>query len=285
MSPTFTPTGHPDFIPTNSTPIPVPVGQELNIPPGSFGPITIDVTSGGAYAIAVNAHTQADILMTDISVEHVDVNGNVVFTDFFGAVVDGAQDSPIFALNGPTFLRGNIYGAQLVISGFVAASAFINAVLGGSGLVASNADLYFYALPNGLGDPEPKMSNGSAKLLTAAPAAPGNMLASLVSQAVAFGNSSVILPLVPYAGPATLFLQQQGVSTTPTNLRLVLQGWTVQSGSGAAVWEQTYATTAAVVGEVFDITLPACLVTAKVNNVDAAQNATVNMNITGVKTA
>jgi hypothetical protein len=283
--PTFTPTGHPDFIPTNSTPIPVPIGQELAIPAGSFGPITIDVTSGGAYAIAVAAVTPADVLMADIYVEHVDLNGNAIFTEAYGAVMVGSGASTQLELSEPTFLRGNIYGSQLVISGRVAASAFINAVLGDAGLVASEANLYFYALPNGLGDPEPKMSNGSGQLGTIGGLAPGNMLVSLVSESVADGASSLIYPLIPYSGDATLFLQQQGVSTTPTNLRLVLQGWTVTNGSASPVWEQTYATAAALIGEVFDIDLPACLVTVKVNNVDGAQTASVNMNVTGSKTA
>lgn len=283
--PTFTPTGHPDFIPTNSTPIPVPVGQSLNVPVGTWGPITLTVTSGGAYAIAIQAHTPANIMLSDVTVQHIDYNGVVVFTEFFGAVPSGGVGSLFLNLAAPTLIRGNIYGSQLKISGQVANTAYVQTLFTALSPGASAADIFFYTLPNGIGDPDPKLSNGGATLPNFANPTPGNILASFVSFAAAFGTNTGHVCCVPYTGPAVLHLQQQGVSTTPINLRCILQGWTVAGGATIPIWQQTYATTAIVVGEDFDVVIPACLTTIEINNTDGAQNATVNCNLTGNRAA
>jgi hypothetical protein len=283
--PTFQPTGHPDFLATSSTPIPVLVAQETGLAAGAWGPFTVDVTSGGAYELAVFPATSGDSGCTDITVEHMDTAGNVVYTDFFGAVLCGVNAGALIGItmSGPTVIRGNLQGSQLVISGVTGASAFVRTVTGIAGLNASAVDINVYILPIGLTDPEPRMSNGSAQLAPLGNT-PGGILASFVSVSVPF-TSNVVTAVVPYSGPAVIHLRQTGVTTTPTNLRLLMQGFTVGNGATTPVWQLNYATAAALLGYEYDANIPACLCTFAIFNQDAAQNATVVANLTAAKTA
>jgi hypothetical protein len=283
--PTFQPTGHPDFLATSSTPIPVLVAEETGLAAGAWGPFTVNVSSGGAYELAVFPAVSGDSGCTDITVQHMDTAGNLVYTDFFGAVLCGVNSGALsgITMTAPTVIRGNLQGSQLVISGVTGASAFIRTVTGIVGLNSSAVNINVYILPIGLTDPEPRMCNGSAQLLPLG-STPGGILASLVSATVAFGGN-VATAIVPYSGPAVIHLRQTGVVATPTNLRLIMQGFTVGNGSGTPVWQLNYATQAPVIGYEFDADIPACLCTFAIFNQDGAQTATVTANLTAAKTA
>jgi hypothetical protein len=95
MTTPVTYTGHPDWIPTNSSPIPVLAAELGTFPAGTWGPITIPCTSGGAYMLTVASAIAADFTLTDVTVQHYDFAGNLVFTDFYGAVPSGNTNNAL----------------------------------------------------------------------------------------------------------------------------------------------------------------------------------------------
>ena len=276
--------GHPDWQPSNSTPISVLIAEETGIAVGAWGPYTVNVSSSGAYNLSIQAVTQADVLLTDVTIKHLDIAGNTVHSDFFGAVMNGSGLSPGLQLPAPTILRGNIYGSQLVISGKIATSAQCNSILNTSGLVASVLDWYLYVLPNGLGDPEPRINSGLAELGSFTYSTPGGLLVSEIALAVALGTTSASFPLVPYSGPAALYLFESGLSTTPLNAQFHLNGYTV-GGGNVPIYSQTYRTPADVTPYVFNIDLPQCLTILTIQNSDGAQALTATCNIIADKSA
>jgi hypothetical protein len=281
----FIPTGHPDFIQTSGTPIPVLTEKVTGLGVGTWSISDISVSSGGAYALTLFSSAFGDIACTDITVQHIDLSGTVVYTDFFGGVLASIDATVPFPLKmpGPTMVRGNIYGNLLRITGQVANSAFLNGLPGIGGNTACSLNMNIYVLPAGLGDPDPRMSNGTG-LVAAGINLPGAALMTLV----AFGQipgSVNFVPCVPYTGPSVFQFRQSGVTTTPTNARLVLEGFTVAGGAAAPVWQQNYATTAALVGNNVDVDVPACLLFVSLVNNDGVQGCTWNINLTASRTA
>jgi hypothetical protein len=277
--------GHPDFVPTQSSPIPTYIASLGTFAPGaSWGPISVSPPSGGAYAISVAALTGTNIAFTDITVKHLDFSGNVVWEDFFGAVMNGSGYAGNLQLPQPTFVRGNVYGATLQVSGTAALSAFVNGIISGSGYTASSVVLKMYILPNGLSDPDPKLSNGSALLNSLTGSTPGNLLCVNNITTLTDGTATARLILVPYSGAAVLSLRQAGVTTTPANVVGFVQGYTVANGT-TPVYSLDFATQASALGYCFSINLAACVHTWIVENNDGAQTANLTSSIVGVKSA
>jgi len=280
----FVLTGHPDWQPVNGTPIPVLVAQLAALAPGFWGTDTINVSSGGSYLMAVFPSDFSEIGCTDITVKHFDVDGNLVYTDFFGGVVAGEFPLGMPFYNGPTVVRGNIYGSTLQISGQVAAAAFLNGVLSSGAAVASSVDINFYVLPASLSDPEPKVSNGNGYFATLGGAIPGGLLISANALVLGPGVTSGPFPVTPYSGPAALIMSQTGDAATPNELELKIFGYTVAAG-GAAVITQSFRNATVTQTYGYELDIAACLNIYEIINHDGAQTATVNANLIAQKSA
>jgi hypothetical protein len=272
------PTGHPDWISANSAPIPVLVDQILGQAPGGYGPFTIDCTSGGAYILAVSAQFPAELSMVDVTVEHFDVAGNLVYTDIFGAVPVGGTGTTVISLPGPTILRGNIYGSSIVISGAVASSAYLTAVTGVGGLTASNIDISVYILPTGLSDPEPKMCNGSVILAGYTAPTPGGLLQGVSGKVIPISSNSGPLLCAPYSGPATLIYEVSGAAAIISDFVIQLLFYTVAGGSGSYL-QIPIVPTAVNITYALDIDLPASGTFLKLINNNAANTETFNVSL------
>jgi hypothetical protein len=279
----FTLTGHPDWQPTYNVPIPVLVGAETGLAPGTWGPYTIPVSSGGSYMLSLSAVTADEIGFTDVTVQHLDVNGAVVYTDFFGAIMVGGGTTQETNLTGPTLIRGNIWGPTLKISGQVAASAFLNSVLSSSGFVATDISFNIYVFPLGLSDPEPKVSCGNATLLGGLITAPGGLLASYNSATLTEGTNSAAAALIPYAGPASITFSFGG-GVTPANCEIAINQFRVVDGTGIEA-RLAWFPAALTVGYTFDFNVPACLNVLTVSNLSASATLNYNLEICADRTA
>lgn len=280
----FTPTGHPDWIAASSTPIPVLVEQMTGLAVGTFGPTTVQVSGGGAYLLSVNAVTEAEYTAVDITVKHLDVNGTEVYRDFFGGVVAGSPGGGFVEFPGPTTCRGNIYGYELVISGQVAAGAWFNTILNVSGFTGSAADINVYVLPNNIGDPEPKVSNGSAEPVGTSFTAPGGLLIGVNGLSMAPTVTEGPFAVVPYSGPYVIIMNQTGDTTNPLEVDLNLLGYTVAGGT-TPLYSKVFRNPVVTVVYDFNDNMPCCFNTWKLSNLDAVQTAIVNVTATAQKSA
>jgi hypothetical protein len=276
-------TGHPDWIQTSSTPIPVLAAEIGTFAPGTFGPVDIFPPSGGAYMIAVNSAIAADFTITDLQVQHYDFANNLVFTDFFGAVIAGGQQAGLTSFTGPTIVRGNIYGSHLKVSGQVATSAFVRAISTSATQTAANAILNMYVLPNGIGDPDPKLSNGSASILSGTALTPGNLIQFWEAAVIVNGTPETEI-CVPYSGPATLNYECAGAAAVPSDFLIQLQFYTVAGGNTPFLVVPIIPAAVNVSYEE-DINMPACLCTIKLTNNNAANAETFNVALIGAKSA
>lgn len=276
--------GHPDFLPVNGVPMPVLCEQFGPFPAGSWGPVTINTTSGGTWLLALTCNTTGDIVLSDVTVTHYDAAGNVVFTDSFGAVIAGNTNNTVFAALEPTVLRGNIYGPTITISGIVASSAYVNTVLGSSGQFAGELLINAYTLPAGLGDPDPKMSNGSFQVSTITGNYPGNFLAGFSALNLAGATSGVVTPLSPYTGPAYMMIRNTTGSAVPNDAQMPLKFYTVANGT-TPFQNDIYEASTANFPYAFNLNIPACLATWQCVNVNAATAVVFYGSIVGAKAA
>lgn len=276
--------GHPDFQAVNSTPVTVLAAQFFALNPGTWGPSAVPTSSGGSYLMTLYGVTGGNAGFADIKIDHLDSAGNLIHSDQFSAVPVGGSSIPSNSvMPQTTIIRGNIYGASLRISGVTAASAWIAGVFGGS-TVASGFNINVYVLPGSLTDPEPRMFCGLSASVFFSNFAPGNLLWTAIGRTVPFGTNSGVEFIYPYSGPCDFSYYQQGVITTPTNLRFNMFGWTVANGP-TAILHKEFVTSAAVLGQQATLSLPTMLMTMTINNNDGAQNATVNANLTASASA
>jgi hypothetical protein len=280
----YTLVGHPDWQPTQNTPSPVLQGYENGLTAGTWGPIVIPVSSGGSYLLALQAITSNELAFTDVTVVHQDVNGFGLYSDFFGAVMVGGGTTQQTNLNGPTLIRGNVYGVSLSITGQVATSAWYNTVFGTTGLTASGIDFASYVAPLGLGDPEPKLCNPAGTLNAGVLTAPGGLLFALDSLGIAAGDTSTIAAVIPYSGPTTISYNFGGALTTNTNVVPVISQYTVVNGSTAQS-RVVLVPPAMKVGYVVPYDVASCLNTVEITNADATESVTCTMQITADRTS
>jgi hypothetical protein len=273
--------GHPDYLHVSSGQVPVFAGNIGTFASGVFGPIDASVLSGGSYLLTVSPQTPANVAITDITVQHLDSLGNVVYTDFFGGTFCGNGDIAILQVPGPVNLRGNIYGITLRISGNRGTAAFSNAVLGTAGLLTTPVILNLYTLPFSIPDPYPKVFTGGALIGSFTGTTPGGLLATFVGTTLTPSTSSVITPLVPYAGPAIMTYYESGVITTPANAQIAILSYTVASGSGTPVAQSNWTAATARISSSFALSLPSALNVAQATNFDGAQTAVFRSNIVG----
>jgi hypothetical protein len=233
--------------------------------------------------IALSAVTAGELGLTDITVQHYDYLGNLVWTDFFGAVVCGTTTALSISLPGPTIIRGNIYGTVIKISGQVGNSGFLNGVFGTAGFTASSVSYKLYVLPGSNGDPDPKISNGTAVLNPPNATTPGGLLAYFINETLAGGQSTTINCMVPYTGPAVLNLQAQSATATAANVLVLIAHWSVVN-TASQISRMVFEPTALSQGEAFSINLPACLNTIEVTNTNATQGFTINIEVIANRT-
>jgi len=286
VSGSFTLTGHPDWIPTQSLPVTVLAAVETGLTPGAWGPITVPCSSGGAYMISlIGAGAISNrASVTDITVEQFDLAGNSVANDFFGAVPSGGSYIGDYIVSGPVIARGNVYGASLQISGLMCTSAYLTDIFPNSGTNIGTIDIAVYILPNGFTDPDPKLYVGQFVNYDTTYTLPPLTLATQVGLSLTDGKSSDAILVAPYSGAAVLTLQQTGVTTTPTNLRCFIYGYTVASGTTEI--EQLFFTTPTAVSPlVVPVNLSACMHLINWHNSDSSQTATVNSTLVGARGA
>jgi hypothetical protein len=234
----------------------------------AWGPFTIPLTNGGGYMLAVLASGVNG--GTDITIDHLDINNNIVYEEFFGAVTSETTQP------GPTIIRGNVQGVSLRIKGQVCPTTFFTAI-SGSAFAASSVTVTAYSLPFALANDTPKMmAAGFLSTLT------GGLLLSVDSLAVAFG-ATVQSPsnIVPYAGPVSISYRCAGV-TTAANARLNLSFWTAAQfiASATALGTARFMSTGAQVETQISYNLPCCYVNAQFANTDGANNGTMFAHIT-----
>lgn len=276
--------GHPDFLPVNGVPMPILCEQFGPLPVGAWGPETLSTTSGGSYLLALTSNNSSDIVVTDVTVQQYDAAGNLVFTDFFGAVIAGNYSGTTFGAVDPTVIRGNIYGPTIKISGQVATAAFSDTVFGLSGLTAGSLLVNAYTLPAGLSDPDPKLSNGNFTITTADTVYPGNFLCGFSALTLAGATNGLIQPLSPYSGPAYMMIRNTTGSAVPNDAQMPLKFYTVQAGS-TPFQSDIYEAITGNFPYAFNLNLPACLATWQCQNINAATNVTFYGSIVAARAA
>jgi hypothetical protein len=266
--------GHPDFNAAVNTPVPKLQAIITGLPFGFSANQVVNLTSGGAYLIAVGNATANEMTFCDIIVNHYDTAGNQVHTDVFSGVYAGNDATFPISLGPPTICRGNIYGSTLKIQVNTAANAWARTIFGIGTLVVSVPVLAVYVIPNNLPDPEPIVYNGGPQNPSLQPLTPGAVLYSIVNSGLNHGVSTPVTPLNPFAGPVVLTGFQLGLTTTPSNLRFNMQSYSVTGGTSAQLSLQ-FATAFVTTDITRSLNLPAMLNTIQLANVDGAQNAIV----------
>ena len=277
--------GHPDFLSTVS---PAPPQFITAMGPfgagGNWGPVNVPVPSGGSYHLAIFPNISTQFACTDITVSHLDSRGIPTWQDFFGGVLVG---NGLAGLNGncnAAGVRGNIYGSTLQISGTAAASAFLNAVIPGHAFTASGLQINVYTTPFALADPQPHVSAAAADVNSFLSATPPGFLAIISGGAVNFGTTFGPLPVLTHAGPVTLEVEQEGV-TTGTNMLMLVTSWTVSGGSANFIMQRRFKPLPNLTSQLFQLQLQPFLHTYSIVNSDGAQNSTVYMSMTAAKAA
>lgn len=237
----------------------------------TWGPINVAMPSGGAYMITVGA--AASTAGTDVTVDHLDATGNVVYEEFFGAVSNIFFGGAI----APTIIRGNVQGVTLRIKGQVCSAAFFSTA---SGIIGGQSvTLNVYSLPFALANDIPKIiTAGFGSGVTAA----AGLLLSVDSLAVAFGVTSIPSPNVtPYAGPVTVSFRATGV-TVAANGRLNLNFWSMAQflSTGQPLGTVRFMSTGSLVETQISYNLPCAFCSAAIANTDPAQNGVFFAHIT-----
>lgn len=277
--------GHPDFL-AAVAPSPPQFIQALG-PFGTgsnWGPVNVQVPTGGSYHLAIFPTIGADFMCTDVIISHLDSRGIPTWQDFFGGVLAGNGLAGLQANCNAAVVRGNIYGSTLQISGTCASSAYLNAVIPGHAFTASGLNLNVYTTPFALADPQPHVAAAAANINSFLSQTPQTFLAMMSAAVVNFGTTFGPLPVLTYAGPATVEIEQEGVAAGG-NMLLTLNEWTVAGGSVNPINPRRYKPLPNLTSQIFQIQLHPMLTTYSVINSDGAQNSTVYLSISAGKAA
>lgn len=233
--------GHPDFLPAVS-----PSPPQFITGPGpfaagtTFGPVLAAMPSGGSYLIDLFPTTEASFCIVDITINHLDQRNFPSYQDFYGGVIIG-NGLPGGAGNcQAAVLRGNVYGPTLQISGQVASSAFLNAVIPGHAFVASALNrVNVYSTPFGMTDPQPKVTATAAAVQVGTGLSPQGLLATMPDVGVGVSTTTPAVPVLAYTGPAILDIVQAFIAS-PGNAIFTINSWTVANGSAAPIAIRRY---------------------------------------------
>lgn len=277
--------GHPDFLGAVS---PSPVQFITALGPfgagAAWGPVNVQVPSGGSYHLAIFPTDTTKFLCTDIVISHLDSRGVPTWQDFFGGVLCGNGLPGLQGNCNAAIVRGNLYGTTLQISGTAAASAFLNAVIPGHAFVAAGLSVNVYTTPFALADPQPHVAAAASDVNSFLSTTPQTLLAVINAGPVAAGAIIGPFPVLAYAGPATVEIEQEGV-TTGTNMLMTLNAYSVANGSAAIINPRRYKPLTNLTTQVFQIQLTPLLHIYEIFNNDGAQSSTVYMSLTAGKAA
>lgn len=278
-------TDYPDFAPAVS---PAPATFLAAKGPfgagAAWGPFNVAVPSGGSYHLAIFPANTNQFLCTDVIVSHLDSRGIPTMQDFFGGVLVGNGLPGLQGNCNAAVVRGNLYGNTLQISGTAAASAFLNTLIPGHAFTATGLLMNIYSTPFALADPQPKVVAAQADVNSFLSSTPQGLLAVINNAAVAAGGVIGPFPLLAHAGPATIEVEQEGV-TTGANMVLVLNGFTVANGSANVVNPRRYKPLPNLTTSIFQVNIQSMLQTYEVFNLDGAQSSTVTMSVTAGRAA
>lgn len=277
--------GHPDFLGAVS-PAPPQFIQALGPfgPGGAWGPINVLVPTGGSYHLTIFPVVSADFVCTDIVISHLDSRGIPVYQDFYGGVLAGNGLPGLQGNCNAAVVRGNIYGNTLQISGTAAASAYLNTLIPGHAFTATGLNINVYTTPFALADPQPKVTAAAANINSFLSITPPGLLAVMNAAVVAHASSSSFVPLLAYAGPATLEIEQEGVAAG-ANMLLAVNGYTVSGGTANVINPRRFKPLPNLTTQLFPLQLQPLLYVYAVTNTDGAQDATVYMSMTAGKAA
>lgn len=251
---------------------------------GAWGPFNVAVPSGGSYHLALFPSNSAQFCCTDVLVSHLDSRGIPTWQDYFGGVLMGNATGGVAGNSNAAICRGNLYGNTLQVSGTTCTSAFLNAVLPSGGFTATGLLLNVYSTPFALADPQPKVTVARANIGSFLSTTPQTMIAQMNDASVAANTSTTVEPMLAYAGPAVLELQQTGIAAAG-NAQLLIAEYTVVNGSGAPWARRRVKGLASGQYVVFPLNLAPLLRTYQFINSDPANAATVDMMLTGGRAA
>ena len=278
-------TDYPDFTPAV---MPAPATFLKALGPfgagANWGPADIPVSSGGSYHLALFPSVTTEFCCTDVLVSHLDSRGIPTYQDFFGGVLCGNATGGVAGNANAAVCRGNLYGNTIEVSGTVAASAFLNAVLPPGGFTAAGLLLNVYSTPFALADPQPKVTVARANIGSFLSVTPQTVIAQINDLAVPANSNSAVEPMLSYAGPAVLEMLQAGIAA-PGNAQLLIAEYTVVNGSANPWARRRVRGLATGQYAVFPLNLAPLLRTYQFLNADPANAATVDMMLTGGRAA
>lgn len=179
----------------------------------SWGPYTFTFTTGGGYQITFLPAVAGNVCASDVSITHLDVNGNTVFIDRYTICTAGGLG------NLGCVIRGNLYGNRIVVSGQTAAQAFITAIFASNPTVTGFSAAPVYSRPF-VEATKPKMI----------PLAFDGTIMNVLGTAVpANAGTTTLQVLQPYSGSAVLFTTNV---TSGAALYNFVSSYSVGNGTG-----------------------------------------------------
>lgn len=277
--------GHPDFSPA-VLPAPPQFIQALGpfAAGAGWGPVSVQVPSGGSYHLTLFPFHAAQFACTDIIINHLDSRGVPVYQDFYGGVLMGNGLAGLQGNCNAAVVRGNIYGVTLQIQGTTASSAYLNVVIPGHAFTADGININVYTTPFALADPQPKVTAAAADINSFTQLTPQSQLAIANAAPVAHASTLGPLPFLAYSGPATIEITQEGVAAGG-NMALIVNGFTVAGGSGSIISPRRYKPLPNLTSQIFPVQLQPLLYAYSIVNTDGAQDSTVYMTVAAGKAA
>lgn len=182
---------------------------------GAFGPLNFTFAVGGAYQLTFTPVVAGAAAVADITVKHLDVNSNVVYSEIFTVAVGSIGN---FA---PVIYRGNLQANQLQISGQVCSQAYLTALPADNGpFTLTGLNMGVYSLGTALANTSPKMVPSNTTQGT---------LQSFQAVSLGAGLSGARVSVFSYAGR----MKWDVFSATAGNARAAINYFTVAGGATA----------------------------------------------------
>jgi hypothetical protein len=246
--------------------VPQLIADEGNVAANTaWGPFTVTFPRGSAYELVLLNVTGGDAFITDVTVQHLDANNNVVFQEDF--TVGNFPGTGSVVTPGVT-IRGNLHGPKLKISGLSCAQAFITALSVGFAPLAGPFHLLVYSQPQPVAETLPKAVPWDN---------PGFLAAAETAPVAASGGTNVVL-MPSYTGKAFMNFESQtggGFNAFP-----FVSSYSVANGSGSRLYAIRFAAVggAGITSNPVEFALDGRLHLLTVFNLSAvAGNASVNV--------
>lgn len=240
----------------------------------SWGPFTFNFGGAPAYTLALTPANPAQSVATDITIQHLDSQGNLVYQEFYGAIPAGVW-APA-GTSAVTLIRGNLYGTTIRISGLSASQAFGVAIAVGA-ITVTGGSIGVYSVPDRLQAGAQRLvpAYSGAQLLT-----PGQLWFSgtvgLAVNAGATNNGGIVAPC---QGPVVASFRFTGAVAAPVNPRLVLNFYSVQGGNVTPVAIMRIMSPTIGLETYTSLNFPAALCQLIYSNIDPTVQAIVFANI------